>query len=399
MRIGIFLFIFYGGIYICPERIKFFAFFYTVFLIWYYFWRYKDSIRISIQWLPWYVFLILGFIATVTVGNGKIEDAAEFVVAVIIGLLSGCVYVNEKDRGSQIHALKWIGIVALIGCGLQIFASNLLMTINQITLGSEKYIMFHNFFSWGYMVGFSYQTGVTGYYLTILEIIIISHYFTEIRKKRKIQELLLFMFIYGLILMTGKRSELLAIFIITISMVCIFNRKKRAKILFTALICVFGLSIIMFLTPMGQRMIDRTLSNPLTGRMRIYSVLLEYAKNHPLLGSGFGSTLETVKDFTNGHNIYLQVLMENGVVGFVILVLIISINLSQALKILFWRLREHKKDFIVTVCVGIQMHFILTGFIGNPLYDVFPLVEYLIVTGIIYSISVERKYLIRNAAG
>ena len=108
---------------------------------------------------------------------------------------------------------------------------------------------------------------------------------------------------------------------------------------------------------------------------------------HPVLGNGFGSTLTKVTEFTNGHNIYLQTMAETGIVGIIILLVILIGNLVRAIRVLTLNIKKKEITYIEVFCTGYQIYFITVGLMGNILYDVFPLVLYMITSGIIHSME------------
>jgi O-antigen ligase len=95
-----------------------------------------------------------------------------------------------------------------------------------------------------------------------------------------------------------------------------------------ALFAVFAVTIAV----MDWDSIARTFEDPaeFTGRSAIWQGELAYIRDHPLLGSGFGSFADTgalsplhnyvgdawVKNTSHGHNAYLQLLVTIGGVGF-----------------------------------------------------------------------------------
>ena len=242
------------------------------------------------------------------------------------------------------------------------------------------------------MVGFSYQTGVTGYYLGIFSGFVLCDLLFN-KNNGKIKKTFLFaLFIvsYVFILLTAKRSVLLLVAGLMYLLLCYYYKKHLFKIIGLTLCIAVGLLVLLNFTEMGRDLLERSFgSGALSGRDRIYSQLWDLIKQKPILGHGFGSTLSLIKDFTNGHNIYLQVFSENGIVGLILLLSILIINLRASLFVLKRCSAEDKRN--VVICIYLQLFFILMGLIGNPLYDVYPLIIYMVAAGIIQSFYHDIK--------
>lgn len=389
---GFILFSFFAGLYLVPEYIKLISIAFTCLLLVSVLFNATEKHRISPTFFLWSAFCVLGLLVFAIYGVGNFSDSLEFVISILIGLLAQLFFITPKTRNTLLIAIGAVSVVAVIGCVLQIIVPELLMKINAITLGADKYKLFYDFYSWGRLVGFSYQTGVTGYYLGIFSGFVLCDLLFN-KNNGKLKKLILlvsFVVSYVFILFTAKRSVLLLVAGLTYLFLCYYYKKHLLKIVgFTICIAVGVVSLLMF-TEMGRDLLERTVgSGALSGRDKIYSQLWVLIKEKPILGHGFGSTLALIKDFTNGHNIYLQVLSENGILGLLLLVSILIFNLRCSF-ILMKRVQDKEKR-IVAVCIYLQCFFILMGLIGNPLYDVYPLIIYMVAAGITQSMYYESR--------
>ena len=145
----------------------------------------------------------------------------------------------------------------------------------------------------------------------------------------------------------------------------------------------------------GQIFIDRTsltAAKLLTGYvctgvllslLGIYGKLVEFAgagATVPLTGFGY-SLFEGVK----------KAISENGIIGLALLIVIFIYNITVSFRLL--KKSDDKK--VVAICLYIQGYFLGLGLIGNPLYDVYPLIIYMICTGIIQKINYEIRSIIK----
>ena len=134
-------------------------------------------------------------------------------------------------------------------------------------------------------------------------------------------------------------------------------------------------------------MIDRSQGESLTtNRSDLVYRMLSFFNNKPLTGNGLSSTLLLIPDFTNGHNIYVQILCETGLIGFIILIPFFIKSLFLTVKQLKLSTTNNSK-YIYSSCLCIQMLFLMWGFTGNPLYDVYPLFVYMISVAIVWSMQ------------
>lgn len=376
--------------YLCPELIRAHAVVYVVLMVIYAIFNRTNRQNVTPIVYFWLLFSILGLVFSVIYGKADIVDSLEFVFSILMGLIMHVVYSDNKLKNNLLSAVFFVSVVALIGCVLQLITPDLLAGINQITLGSEKFAMFHNFLNWNYLVGFSYQTGATSYYLGIFAGFILCELLLN-KNNDKLKNFILFaLFIisYIFIFLTQKRAALLIVAILAFLLICYRFRKNFLKIFFLFVLVAVGMALLFCFTETGRALIDRTFgSNPTSSRNLIYAQLISFIKEKPIFGHGFGNTLAQIDGFTNGHNIYLQVLSENGIVGFSIFTVILLYNLLISYRLFKMGNEDNRKT--IAVCIYVQLYFIGLGMIGNPLYDVFPFLIYMIATGIVQQVYLD----------
>ena len=384
------LFFFLVGTYLLPEHIKIFAIIYVLAMAF----CILCTMRIEITptTCGWCLFAGLGLLSCMIHGSRNLLDAVKFVVSIMMGLMMLSVFTSKKARVNALYAVFAVGMVVMLGCTLQLVAPELLVKINSITLGESKFLIFSDFYSWGGLVGFSYQTGVTGYYLGILLgfVLCVLFFDEHLRKSQKLALVIASVVIVAFILLTAKRSVLLIAAVLTYALLCYRNKKSLMKIVSMTVLFFVCASVLLCCTGAGRALIKRTMgSNPLSGRVEIYSQMIELIKQKPIFGHGFGSTLAYIQRFRNGHNIYLQVLMENGIVGLLILGAVFVYHLLFTYR----TLRKHGPGERCSVAISlyIQLFFLGIGFFGNPLYDVFPLIIYMAAVGVVYTQNTGEK--------
>lgn len=268
---------------------------------------------------------------------------------------------------------------------MQLALPEVLFSFNKFHLGSEKFLMFEDFFRSQYIVGFSYQTAVTAFYLSILlgVLFILFVYGKAENKTAKLITLVLMIICFIFIFMTAKRIFIVLDALILCFLYSIKNKKHAPKIFFFGLLIVGMLWLLMNNTVVGARIIKRMESiDPTRGRNSIYEILISSFWETPIIGKGFGSTKKIVDFFNNGHNVYLQILSETGLVGFVLLVPMWFFNLFGTIRLLNRFVSE--KVYCLELVFSLFIQFLFLGWCltGNPLYDVYPYFIYMISVNI-----------------
>ncbi len=339
------------------------------------------------------IYIIISFFPSVFYGNSKLEDIVEFIVMIFLGMLISMPYQNYNLRKKQIMVLKNMGVIVIIGCMIQIIFPNFLIQINRIRMSPMKFKWFYDFFNSNFIVGFSFQTAVTGFYLALMICISFSYFMYTNKNFNKIIIGISLIINYIFLFLTGKRIFIGLTFLIIIFLYVLKNKDKLYKIFVILIFNIFFMYFLFENTQIGKILIRRMKSEDFTrGRIYIYSQLFENYKKHIILGNGLSSTINQFKEFSNGHNIYLQLLNETGVIGFFIIVVYFIYNLISAFKLYRYKIKYNEDEIqVIIVCISIQLLFLGWGFTGNPLYDVYPFIVYTISVGIINSIQYEIK--------
>lgn len=220
--------------------------------------------------------------------------------------------------------------------------------------------------------------------------------------------LLLFLFLFVSLLMTGKRAHLLFL-TIAITSIYVFPYKggKLFKKVKNIVICIVLLLVIVILLseifadiPTFSRF-SSSLNTWLKGgdisssRNRLYSHAWNQFKLNPLLGNGWGSYrlstpgAITTTIYQQTHNIYLQLLAEIGILGFIfVMIPIVTILLMTIHAVRDQESVENNIWFsLLNYSLAYQLFFILYGLTGNPMYDVNYLMMYF------FSCSISMAYI------
>ena len=236
--------------------------------------------------------------------------------------------------------------------------------------------------------------------------IMICFYFSnKYENKRYFKRNILILFTLLIaVFFTGKRGTIifgfLAILMVFLSQVSIrkFRKFVRLGIVLTILI-VLG-TIIIYIIPEIRESIfsflrleeGKTLNDITSGRIELYTRALNDFKDNPLFGNGWGYykhkyaylySYVGTGFYMDVHNIYIQLLAETGMVGFLAFLSPILFTLRSTYKLLkkssikmITLSKQSKRD--LKLSLFLQSFFILYGFTGNTLYDYWVFIIYIL---------------------
>lgn len=165
------------------------------------------------------------------------------------------------------------------------------------------------------------------------------------KQKRKTLFLTIIFFLIGFtgLLLNGTRGAWLAI-AVTLPLVTILYDRSIRKILFLVVFAL-GTSLVFFNSPQLQNRAESITSTTLqsnTERLLMWESAYEMFKDHPVFGVGIGQyapkylneykSPEAKEKQNHCHNNFLQMLAENGVVGFIGFCLLFGYILLSSLK-------------------------------------------------------------------
>jgi exopolysaccharide production protein ExoQ len=198
--------------------------------------------------------------------------------------------------------------------------------------------------------------------------------FFAIARKSRI-DIALFAGALGFLVMTHSKSSL-GLLPVAIAMGAVYRFAWRRKLDRSIVVVAFALLLVLaaaaFYLDAGA--IARVLEDPaqFTGRTAIWQAEVNFIRDHPLLGSGFGSFSDTgaasplhgytggswVEAAAHGHNAYLQLLVTIGGIGFVLAVL----NFIALPMISFWRAGNAQLElhaFLFAIFTFVLLHNVL----------------------------------------
>ncbi len=202
-------------------------------------------------------------------------------------------------------------------------------------------------------------------------------------------------FLVTTLLVTGKRSSI-AFAIISVSIVYVFAAKGWQRKLYrisvimsvivALIIVVYAFYDVLQSIPGISRIVNSVIGytsgkDISSNRISIYSYAWELFIKNPVVGIGWGNFRNmTIGNITQAHtvevhNIYLQLLCETGILGFIVVVfpmilfLIASFSAVGKVKEVNSTSSDITLNKAVRFSLAYQIYFLLYGLLENPLYD------------------------------
>ena len=323
----------------------------------------------------------------------------------IMLLLPFVILVNEDVVEISIKYLKIFCFEHIIGTMIvQIFSG---FYINSLLpwMSNGEYWMAKDNFLQGYNPGLTSHYSMNGMYLSIA---IIYFFALAITKKEK-KYILYTIFALIAILFNAKRGPLLFSAMSCCVLYLWYNKSKIASKVFKGgIIVILGIIIALILSlfvPQILTVVKRfedgiATGNILNGRQDFYELAKEMWEQNKLLGNGWGSFSYNFQtkiynvgygvEYMDAHNVYLQLLCEVGILGFLFYIVIMFFALKITLSLIH-KSKDSQTTKQLCFSLGYQIFFLLYCFTGNPLYDIQCYAIYFICIGIAISNYIKEK--------
>lgn len=341
------------------------------------------SFRINKSLLIWIPYMFLMLVRNQEFANGENVNTLRLVLC----LLSVFVACSGSEWTKRIsNLIIGIGFANVIATILFFINNNLYESFILMTYGT--YQTGSGFGTTGYKVGLADNYSQNGTYISIvllaLGAILICH---GIKKKRGKVVLILAVMTTFALLITTKRGHLLFVVTALIFGYCIAYRKGLGNKVFnlliiTAIIAVVG-AIAIEIVPSLSAVFDRFqtigIDTSSTYRLLMWEYAFNLFKRNPIFGIGwYGFRYESnilslySAAYTGTHNIYLELLCECGILGFIVFLLASITTIYSTIKKLLYinRTGEYTKyQCALLSSFLIQLFCLMYGFTGNPIYD------------------------------
>lgn len=270
-----------------------------------------------------------------------------------------------------------------------------------------------------HMAGIASHYSTNAIYLILGVGIIICNYYDDKYKMVRYSPkyILIFAILIISLLFTGKRGTIifgvLAIISVFLSEVSILKIKKFMKYSIVFVILVVVISLIIYFIPeirngiAGFLRLDtgKTLNDITSGRVDLYTRALDDFRQSPLWGCGWGYYKRKYSYiysyvgegfYMDVHNIYIQLLCETGILGFTAFLIPILLTVFNTKRLLrknslgVIKLSDEHKKYL-KLSLFLQVFFILYGLTGNPLYDYWVFMIYILGVSIFMTVYNSRQ--------
>lgn len=349
---------------------------------------FKCSLKISYKSTLWLMLIAIA-ISTYR-GSHTINNTSDFIIFSIFSLIIFSVGTDAGAYCKILSIVRAISIAYAISVWIQLLMPGIYRTIMDILFGTTITENVEKLQRIGYYTGFSTNPGFTAGHLVagLFSAITVNKIFPKHYNK------FITVFLLISLLLTGKRAHALFVMISFFFLYLYSGKrqetlKKYGKIFLAITVLVLLFTLLkdyLALIPGVSRMVD-TISSLLlgedisNGRARLHAWAMMQFINHPVLGIGwgnarlwsFGSVLFTKSMDT--HNVYIQLLCETGVLGFVAVCSVFLAFLTKSVKLERGiasgeiALRGERWQFLLDYALLYQVFFLLYCISGNPLYD------------------------------
>ena len=355
----------------------------------------KKSISFSyLQLLLIIIFVIFIFdqLILASYSNFSINSMKTAIVRSAIIAIGIAFYTQGKWYKNGVKILFLFSCIHMIFSLISFFLPSIFNNIILKVLPNNLSLNISRFMSKGLYPGITDQIGRNAFYITIGISIVFSELLAFGKSKSRY---IILMLLFLTLLLTGKRGHLVANFMSILFVSSVYSKINGKNIILNLLkillsiLTVFVVMINIFPESAAPivRFIERIGGDLTSGRIFLYKKAIELFEQKPLFGWGpgvFNNMFET-----GTHNLYLQLLCENGMVGFTLFCSILVINLTYSLKKVKqnFSIQNKNYDYYLIFSLYIQIFYIVYGLTGNPLNDGFILLLYLIASSIQHTLK------------
>lgn len=366
--------------------------------------------KVEIMWLFFIFYFILNIAFHEKIELLNIIDLVTFTFMFIFLLL---VKIDTKYFKISIVIILLLSIIYSLSSIFQYLNIDLYRRLILPRFSVDRAQELWRLYSGGSYTGFTWQTAfISGYIVCGLGIILLSYNYIKNTKMRFILLVNIPILLIALF-MGGKRAHL--IFMIIAFLVTYIFSKGNKKLIVRMLKAVLLIFMLVLFAILSMIIIDKDegpFINLLTkfndtiesflageditsGRIHLYDYALQYFLENPFIGIGWREFKEVsvgVINMNKGshpHNIYIQLLTELGIPGFIlfiiptIYILVITFKLLLNYNNTFEGCMKWK--FYIQFSLYIQIFFLLYGITGNLLTDHLYLYMYMFAVAIILS--------------
>ncbi|MDE7364423.1 MAG: O-antigen ligase family protein, partial [Ruminococcus sp.] len=272
----------------------------------------------------------------------------------------------------------------------------------------------------GYRAGLADHYSQNGIFISIVIMGLGSFLVAYLNKKNKKKSpkilviFIMFILSNAAMLLTSKRGPFIFSALTLITIYFIGSNEKISKnivkfmiiLVAVAVLILIAINYIPELSVTFERLGDSGNDDNSQARFEMWKLAFRIFKENPIIGEGtysyreeYALTFPSFDDrysYLNTHNVYLQVLAENGIIGFGLFLLAGSFSIIKTVKLVFelkkWKRLPLTLYATVLFALSMQIYFFIYSMTGNCLYDIV-FSFYCCSIAIVNAIYLNRSYL------
>ncbi len=375
---------------------------------------YRSRLQLSKASFIWLIYLV-SIVFSASIHSSSISvwrKVSVFGMLCLIPVTFGC---QKVDLDRIMKALIRIAIFHSIFILLQFLLKDSFNNLYFPMLGDGARASARYYYRHGYYFGLLYSphelAGILGFSVGYL-------LFRNIIDKRKFRDYLLAIFLFAVMLLTGKRGTVLvAVLAFVLALLLLYeSRRQLLRIIPVLLILVAGLAFLRFYilshtdTALFYRFAKMLQSLSTggridTGRFELYQIARTQWQTHKALGIGWFHFVEltlNVYGYNLAHQVnmdYLQWLCELGVFGFVLNLIPVLVTFLQTIVVGRRGDRlasDSNEQTRINFIVFVQIYTVIYAFVEVPFYDIFYFYMYMLSCMIVNNYYFKRLKRGRN---
>ena len=203
-------------------------------------------------------------------------------------------------------------------------------------------------------------------------------------------------------LIIGQSRAALGIgFILAILLITILTQNKKLKFISISALCLISLLAVLLNSAIVQKQINNQKRNDtLAGRQQVWNVPLEASRLYPLLGIGMNNwnylNLDVLKksvekrneEFNpdnyyikagHAHNLYLQALLERGILGLISILVIMAFWLKDLIKTFHRSKLSYQSQYLWAASASAYLTTFLIGTVNSTLHHEHGILAFLLL--------------------
>ncbi len=340
------------------------------------------------------VLLLFAFSCCMSVLGGKAlnTESIKFIYMLFLIIITREVLIKKQNwQVFFLNCIKIFSVIFVIGTYLSMIVPDLIMQFARTFFSGETLEVYISLFKNGAYAGFTGQTSINGYFISIAIAIAVAGILND--KKYTQNTIFLVLFIIALF-MTQKRSYLVAniIAFLVVFFKYAIKSKNGYKTFFMFTFFIAVVYLVFMYSPQTQGIIQKMnslekIDDVTNGRSDLWNITLKIWRNKPIFGVGINSIVDRYHMST--HNVYIQLLAEVGIVGFVAYIYLLYVNIKTAFQFKDENQNIEQRN-ICDISLYMQTVFIIYSFFGNAIYGINFNLLYFIFTAVTDSFIYEN---------